>query len=75
MKLRHLKVRPRKLQAAAPCLPEMSAMLDCWSKTGVDAPMCAHTAKALANCMQNLPKRSKQANSINYHLARLGKLL
>lgn len=51
MKLKALKVRPKKLLEASPCIGEMGAMLECWSRSGVDDPRCAQTAKALANCM------------------------
>jgi hypothetical protein len=51
MKLKQLKVRPKKLLEASPCIVEMGAMLECWSRSGVDDPRCAQTAKALATCM------------------------
>lgn len=51
MKLKQLKVRPKKLLEASPCIVEMGAMLECWSRAGVDDPRCAQTAKALATCM------------------------
>ncbi|KAH8550715.1 hypothetical protein BGW37DRAFT_427386 [Umbelopsis sp. PMI_123] len=75
MKLKALKVRPKKLLEASPCIGEMGAMLECWSRAGVDDPRCAQTAKALANCMSKPVKKSKSTNTINYHLARLGKQL
>jgi hypothetical protein len=51
MKLKALKVRPKKLLEASPCIGEMGAMLECWSRSGVDDPRCAQTAKALATFM------------------------
>jgi hypothetical protein len=99
MKLKALKVRPKKLLEASPCIGEMGAMLECWSRAGVDDPRCAQTAKALATCMSkpvsyklfntlghcnsfllthfiiSKVKKSKATNTINYHLARLGKQL
>jgi hypothetical protein len=74
-KLPYLRVRPRKVIQASPCVTEMVTMLNCWSLHAPDDPRCAQTAKALAHCMQNLPKKKKTTSSINYHLARLGKLL
>ncbi|KAI9595843.1 hypothetical protein BDF19DRAFT_440256 [Syncephalis fuscata] len=74
-KLKYLRVRPRKMIQGSPCVAEMVAMLNCWGVSAPDDPKCAHTAKALAICMENLPKTSKKTSSINYHLARLGKLL
>ncbi|CAO3663555.1 unnamed protein product [Umbelopsis ramanniana] len=69
MKLKALKVRPKKLLEASPCIGEMGAMLECWSRAGVDDPQCAQTAKALATCMSKPVKKSKATNTINYHLA------
>ncbi|KAI8048794.1 hypothetical protein BDF22DRAFT_746520 [Syncephalis plumigaleata] len=73
--LKYLRVRPRKIIQGSPCVTEMVAMLNCWGISAADDPKCAQTAKALATCMQNLPKKSKKTTTINYHLARLGKLL
>ncbi|RKP04398.1 mitochondrial ribosomal protein subunit Mrp10 [Thamnocephalis sphaerospora] len=81
-KLQFLRVRPRKVIQGSPCVAEMATMLNCWSLNAPDDPKCAQTAKALAACMQSLasslaraPKKTKNASSVNYHLARLGKLL
>ncbi|RUP23583.1 hypothetical protein BC936DRAFT_138985 [Jimgerdemannia flammicorona] len=51
MKLKALKVRPRKPFQTSPCLAEMGLLLECWSKVNVDDPRCAMTARALADCM------------------------
>ncbi|PKC08096.1 hypothetical protein RhiirA5_358343, partial [Rhizophagus irregularis] len=55
--------------------PEMAALLTCWATSSVDSPSCAQTVQALTECMRRAPKSSKHTNTINYHLARLGKFL
>src|ERR1700731_17368 len=65
MKLKTLKVRPKKLLEASPCIGEMGAMLECWSRAGVDDPRCAQTAKALANCMSKPVSKPTAQDSTN----------
>ncbi|CEH17369.1 hypothetical protein CBOM_03415 [Ceraceosorus bombacis] len=77
MKLHHLKVRPRKEVAQAPCAAEFAAMLACWASsqdTNNTGP-CAASAKVLQQCMNSgKANRNRPAKStINYHLARLSK--
>lgn len=54
MKLKYLRTKPRKLAEVSPCIPEMGAMIQCWTASGVDDPQCAQTAKMLTDCMKNL---------------------
>lgn len=75
--LSKLKVRPIKAAEAGPCAAEMAAMLACWASHGDDPDhrACAAFADALKACMGKDLRREKKANTINYHLARLGKKL
>ncbi|KAK9768505.1 hypothetical protein K7432_000783 [Basidiobolus ranarum] len=75
MKLKYLKVKPRKVIAESPCVAEVTMLLNCWSSFTPDNPKCAESAKAVMMCMKNSPNKPKKPNTINYHLARLGKLL
>jgi len=70
-----LIIRSRKLDQRGPCTPEMAALLTCWATSSVDSPSCAQTFQSLTECMRKAPKSSKHTNTINYHLARLGKFL
>ncbi|KIJ44157.1 hypothetical protein M422DRAFT_208457 [Sphaerobolus stellatus SS14] len=75
-----LKVKPAKLTTPTPCSTELIAMLGCWSATGdalsVEPTKCADVAKALHDCMKTAPRHHRQHRpSINYHLARLNKLI
>lgn len=51
MKLKQLKVRPRKIMEASPCLVEMGALFECWASAGIDDKRCAQMAKNLTLCM------------------------
>ncbi|OZJ02642.1 hypothetical protein BZG36_05090 [Bifiguratus adelaidae] len=73
--IKQLKVRPKKVAQAAPCVVEMGALMECWAKSSVDSPTCAQAAKALATCMNKPARKVQHTNTINYHLARLGKHL
>ncbi|CCG82694.1 Uncharacterized protein C24C9.13c [Taphrina deformans PYCC 5710] len=77
LNLQKLKVRPRKEKNAGPCAAEMAAMLGCWASHGdnPDAAQCASFANNLKTCMNDSTRFVKKDNTINYHLARLGKLL
>ncbi|KAF0464945.1 mitochondrial 37S ribosomal protein yms-t [Gigaspora margarita] len=75
MKIKKLKVRPRRVEQIGPCIAEMAAVLTCWSNSSVDSPACKKSVEALTECMRNSPKKSNQSSTINYHLARLGKYL
>ncbi|KAI9269394.1 hypothetical protein BY458DRAFT_556043 [Sporodiniella umbellata] len=75
MKLKQLKVRPKKALEASPCIAEMGILFECWVTAGLDDSRCAASAKALTNCMQKPANRAKHSNTINYHLARLSKQL
>jgi hypothetical protein len=70
MKIPKLKVRPRALAQAAPCAPELTAMLTCWAAHNdkMSVGQCADTAKALEMCMaNNAGKRGKiRKPTINY---------
>ncbi|PHZ15232.1 uncharacterized protein RHIMIDRAFT_198477 [Rhizopus microsporus ATCC 52813] len=72
MKLKQLKVRPKKILEASPCIVEMGALFECWATAGVNDGRCTAAAQSLTNCMQ---KPKKHTNTINYHLARLSKQL
>lgn len=75
MKLKQLKVRPKKILEASPCIAEMGALFECWATAGVDDKRCAAIAKSLTLCMGKPVQRTKNTNTINYHLARLSKQL
>lgn len=51
--LRNLKVKPKSLSQAAPCAPELAAMLACWAASGdrLNREKCASSAVALQECM------------------------
>lgn len=51
MKLKQLKVRPKKILEASPCIAEMGALFECWATAGVDDKRCAGIAKSLTLCM------------------------
>jgi hypothetical protein len=51
MKLKQLKVRPKKILEASPCIAEMGALFECWATAGVDDKRCASIAKSLTLCM------------------------
>lgn len=55
MKLRNLKVRPKKESRVAPCAPEFAAMLACWASANDlnNSGPCAESARALAECMKS----------------------
>ncbi|KAL9555912.1 hypothetical protein MBANPS3_002130 [Mucor bainieri] len=75
MKLKQLKVRPKKILEASPCIAEMGALFECWATAGVDDKRCTAIAKSLTGCMGKPVQRAKNTNTINYHLARLSKQL
>ncbi|ORY87055.1 mitochondrial ribosomal protein subunit Mrp10 [Protomyces lactucae-debilis] len=77
LNLARLKVRPPKEKNAGPCAAEMAAMLGCWASHGdnPNAAECAAFATNLKRCMATGKQYVKKDNTINYHLARLGKLL
>ncbi|BFZ55165.1 hypothetical protein PYCC9005_002205 [Savitreella phatthalungensis] len=77
LNLAKLKVRPVKGKESVPCGAEMAAMLACWASHGdtADAKQCAAFADNLKKCMSTTVKQPPKVNTINYHLARLGKLL
>lgn len=52
MKLKQLKVRPKKVLEASPCIVEMGALFECWATAGVNDGRCAAVAQSLTNCMQ-----------------------
>lgn len=51
MKLKQLKVRPKKILEASPCIAEMGALFECWATAGVDDKRCTAIAKSLTLCM------------------------
>lgn len=51
MKLKQLKVRPKKILEASPCIAEMGALFECWATAGVDDKRCTAIAKSLTGCM------------------------
>ncbi|KAI7867359.1 hypothetical protein BDF14DRAFT_1874947 [Spinellus fusiger] len=75
MKLKQLKVRPKKLLDSSPCLVEMGSLFECWATSGVDDKRCVVASKALSECMTKPVTKSNRQNTINYHLARLSKHL
>ncbi|KAI8876059.1 hypothetical protein K501DRAFT_232642 [Backusella circina FSU 941] len=75
MKLKQLKVRPKKILEASPCIAEMGALFECWATAGVDDKRCTAISKSLTLCMGKPVSRAKHTNTINYHLARLSKQL
>ncbi|KAF7729010.1 hypothetical protein EC973_005041 [Apophysomyces ossiformis] len=75
MKLKQLKVRPKKILEASPCIVEMGSLFECWATAGVDDKRCVTAAKALSDCMAKPVSKNKSQNTINYHLARLSKHL
>ncbi|ORX47180.1 hypothetical protein DM01DRAFT_1142334 [Hesseltinella vesiculosa] len=75
MKLKQLKVRPKKIIESSQCLTEMGALFECWATSGVDDKRCITTARSLTECLANPAKKTKKQNTINYHLARLSKQL
>ncbi|KAG4301690.1 hypothetical protein PCANB_001865 [Pneumocystis canis] len=77
LRLKKLKVKPKKNRLISPCATEMSAMLGCWATHGnkPDNVLCEAFAEALKKCMKEKAQKTKPVNTINYHLARLKKLL
>ncbi|CAB11270.1 37S ribosomal protein mrp10, mitochondrial [Schizosaccharomyces pombe] len=75
--LSRLRVRPKREKNTIPCGQEMAALLGCWQNHGgqTDTAQCANLVAALENCMKTTHRKTKSENTINYHLARLGKLL
>lgn len=53
MKLKQLKVRPKKIVEATPCVVQMGALFECWAAQGIDDQRCTAAAKALQQCMAN----------------------
>ncbi|KAI9317269.1 hypothetical protein BX666DRAFT_1944012 [Dichotomocladium elegans] len=51
MKLKQLKVRPRKLLESSPCVVEMGALFECWATSGIDDKRCLAAQKSLQECM------------------------
>ncbi|KAF9653053.1 hypothetical protein BDM02DRAFT_3087845 [Thelephora ganbajun] len=78
MHIQKLKVRPKKNAAVSLCAPELATMLGCWAAKNnmTTTGACAESAKALYDCMRTTPMGGKQHRpTINYHLARLNKVL
>ncbi|KAI7899833.1 uncharacterized protein BX663DRAFT_554544 [Cokeromyces recurvatus] len=75
MKLKQLKVRPKKILEVTPCVAELGALFECWAANGTDDKRCGMIANSLITCMGKPVQRTKHANTINYHLARLSKQL
>ncbi|KAG4304955.1 hypothetical protein PORY_001630 [Pneumocystis oryctolagi] len=77
LRLKKLKVKPKKAYNINSCTAEMAAMLGCWATHGnkPDNVLCETFADALKKCMEKKTRKNKPINTINYHLARLKKLL
>ncbi|EJD06006.1 uncharacterized protein FOMMEDRAFT_139300 [Fomitiporia mediterranea MF3/22] len=78
MHIKKLKVRKGRAGYQTPCAAETLAMLSCWAATKDtnNVGECAEKAKAVAECMRNSTKGGKRRQTtINYHLARLQKVL
>ncbi|CAG8442201.1 6252_t:CDS:2 [Scutellospora calospora] len=76
MKIKKLKLRPRRIEQIGPCTAEIAAVLTCWSNSSVDSPACKKSVEALTECMRNATRKIlvkskddeiiKQINSIKY---------
>ncbi|KAL7753257.1 40S ribosomal protein mrp10 [Sorochytrium milnesiophthora] len=68
---KYLQLRPRSLLQAAPCAPEMTALFNCWSSAGIEAPACSEFAKAVTRCMATQATKGTARSNINNDLTRL----
>lgn len=68
MKLKQLKVRPKKILEASPCIAEMGALFECWATAGVDDKRCTAIAKSLTLCMGKPVKYKLKEKSQNLHI-------
>jgi len=78
MHIKKLKVRKQKARFQPLCAAEMSSMLACWATQGdlQSIGKCAEKANQLHECMRTTAmNKKKPAATINYHLARLQKVL
>ncbi|KAH8117526.1 hypothetical protein DFH11DRAFT_1724516 [Phellopilus nigrolimitatus] len=78
MHIKKLKVRKGSPGYKTPCAGETLAMLNCWAASRDLSNMgaCAASAQSLAECMRNNTVGAKgKQSTINYHLARLQKVL
>jgi hypothetical protein len=53
IKIKKLKVKPKRAAAMGQCVPEMTALLNCWSSLSIEHPRCTASASTLAMCMSN----------------------
>ncbi|KLO06727.1 hypothetical protein SCHPADRAFT_837652 [Schizopora paradoxa] len=78
MHIKKLKVRARKTGYETICAPAMLEMLGCWAASNDlhSTGKCQQAAAKLHECMRNSSSRQvKKSSTINYHLARLQKVL
>lgn len=67
MKLKQLKVRPKKILEASPCIAEMGALFECWATAGVDDKRCTAIAKSLTLCMGK-PVKSQNKKKYKFEI-------
>ncbi|CAH7689967.1 hypothetical protein BY996DRAFT_6431450 [Phakopsora pachyrhizi] len=71
-----LKTKTKRTIPVGRCAIELSSLLQCWATTSDvhSIGQCSEAAKQLSTCMKSAKVvNSKKTESINYHLARLGK--
>ncbi|OAV94441.1 hypothetical protein PTTG_03078 [Puccinia triticina 1-1 BBBD Race 1] len=76
VKIPKLKTKSKRMIPAGNCALELSGLLQCWATTSDVHSMgqCAESAKNLSTCMKTAKAgNAKKTDSINFHLARLGK--
>lgn len=76
VKLPKLKTKPKRTIPVTSCALELSSLLQCWATTNdlQSIGACSEVAKNLSRCMVTAKAAPAQrADSINFHLARLGK--
>ncbi|MBW0469054.1 hypothetical protein O181_008769 [Austropuccinia psidii MF-1] len=76
VKIPKLKTKSQRLIPAGNCALELASLLQCWATTSDvhSIGQCAEAAKSLSTCMTTTKAANhKKTDSINFHLARLGK--
>ncbi|PLW29301.1 hypothetical protein PCANC_24975 [Puccinia coronata f. sp. avenae] len=76
VRLPKLKTKPNRMIQPGNCALELSGLLQCWATTSDvhSIGQCQEAARNLSTCMKSAKTvNTKKSDSINFHLARLGK--
>ncbi|EFN57725.1 hypothetical protein CHLNCDRAFT_142966 [Chlorella variabilis] len=70
-----LKINPRRSRGNSECMEELNAFFTCMAKSIDVEDKCVAERRALTNCATAAARKGKTANTINYHLQRISRML